>query len=97
MNEGAAPGVSPAGGEMAITLEVYFRFRGQPFYRGEERVPAGITLPALTERIGLGGERGLAVLVNGRYHPDDKPLQAGDLVTFVHRSEGGDRVPCEAR
>lgn len=71
-----------------IRLEVYVPFRGQRIWRGEERVPQGLTAGALPGCLGLS-EPELAVLVNGRHVADDAALQNGDEVAVLRRAEGG--------
>lgn len=73
---------------VVVQVEVFFRYRGQPLHRGAEMMAAGATLGALRERMGLTQPH-VAVLVNGRYAPPDAVLADGDLVSFVHRTEGG--------
>ncbi|BDG61080.1 MoaD/ThiS family protein [Caldinitratiruptor microaerophilus] len=73
---------------MRIRLEVYLPFRGERIWRGEEDVPDGTTPAGLLERLGLK-EPDLALLVNGRYVPPDRPLEDGAEVAILRRAEGG--------
>lgn len=74
---------------MRIWLEVYLPFRGARIWKGEEEVPDGITPAALLAHLGLDGYPELAVIVNGRYHPDYAPIPPGAEVAILRRSEGG--------
>lgn len=73
---------------MRVRLEVYLPFRGERIWRGEEEVPDGTTPAGLLDRLGLV-EPDLAVLVNGRYFPLDRPLEDGAEVAVLRRAEGG--------
>lgn len=73
---------------MRIRLEVYLPFRGERIWRGDEEVPEGITPAGLLEHLGLA-EPDLAVLVDGRFAPADRPLREGAEVAILRRAEGG--------
>lgn len=76
---------------MQIRLEVYLEFRGQRVWKGVEEVPEGITPAGLLEHLGLAAHLDLAVIVEGRYWADDKPIPEGAEVAVLRRSEGGGR------
>lgn len=74
---------------MRIQLEVFLPFRSKSFWRGEEELADGTTLAQLMQALGFAGRPEIAPIVNGRFPDLEAPLQEGDLVTFVRRSEGG--------
>lgn len=77
---------------MRIRLEVYLPFRDQRIYRADEEVPADITPIRLLAHLGMEHHPELAVLVDGRYHPDDQPIHPGAEVAILRRSEGGSQL-----
>lgn len=74
---------------MQIRLEVYLTFRGERIYKGQEEVPDQITPEQLLRHLQLDHHAELAVLVDGRYHPEDQPIPPGAEVAILRRSEGG--------
>ncbi|MGE5675864.1 MAG: MoaD/ThiS family protein [Mycobacterium leprae] len=73
---------------LSIRLEVYLPFRGHAPWRGSELVPPGTTAGDLPELLGLT-EPELAVLVNGRRCPPERPLRPDDAVAVLRPMCGG--------
>lgn len=75
-------------GEIVCWVESYVPLYGKSIWKGELRLPAGITPTGLLRHLGLT-EPELQVLVNGRHALAEQVLENGDEVAVLRHAEGG--------
>ncbi len=77
---------------MEIEIE-FFAYLADYSPTGEKRVrlpiEEGATLEDLCRRLGIPPQLEKICLTNGNYHPMDKKLRDGDLVSFYPMLDGG--------